>query len=233
MRVAFVMLSYRRDAPAGIERATAAHVQGLRALGHQAFILAAGGETEVGKDDDVVRLSSFTLPGVCDDEALRTEIEAAETLASELDSALAECDVVVWCDALWGLGAWAPRFRAKSVLMVHVLGVDLRDLRAALARAPDVVIAVSESVVETALARGIDSASWRVVPNALLAPLIEPPGSAARQRLRTKGGIHIVARLGPEKGVAPFLLAAAPRTRRNLAIALARRALRAAPRKPA
>lgn len=220
MNVAFVLVSYRADAPAGMERATAAAVQGLRLAGHHAFVLVADGPS-VTHDDDLVVLDSLTLPDRCDDAALRHAATVADGLGAELTRRLAPVDLVVRVDALWGLGAWAPPAGARSVLMVHVLGTDLADLHAALARTPDAVIAVSDSVVTTARRRGVRADGWKVVPNALLAPLTPAPDRATRERLRTDGPIRLVARLGAEKGIAPFLRAAASHRQRTIQIVIA------------
>jgi iron(II)-dependent oxidoreductase len=206
-----------------MERATAALLQGLRLAGHEAFILAAG-PSEEADGGHVVRLLSLTLPDVVDDEGLRAAIRSAPTLARELSEALARCDVVLWVDALWGLGSFAPTLKARSVLMVHVLGEDLRDLNRALDLAPDFVTTPSTSVRQSAGLRGIDARAWRIVPNALLEPLVAPPTFEEREVLRVSGHLRLVARLGPEKGVAPFLRAAAQDASRPLDVALARAA---------
>ncbi|MDQ3933050.1 MAG: glycosyltransferase family 4 protein [Actinomycetota bacterium] len=218
MRWAFVLVSYRRDAPAGMERSTAALVQGLRLAGHEAFVVAAGPAPD-DPADEVVHLSSLRLPKAIHDEGLREAIAHSAGLTAELREVTSTCDVVVWVDALWGLGAYAPPIDARSVLMVHVLGSALADLERALARRPDVVIAPSGAVKQSA-ARQLQPKTWRVVPNALLEPTIERPSLRRRRRLREEGPVRIVARLGPEKGVAPFLRVAAKRTDRHIEVAL-------------
>ncbi len=54
LTVAFLLASYTPDAPAGMERATAALAKGLRQLGHRAITLTAAEQAE--PDPDVIRL---------------------------------------------------------------------------------------------------------------------------------------------------------------------------------
>jgi glycosyltransferase involved in cell wall biosynthesis len=209
--VAFVLASYRPDEPAGMERAVAAMASGLNKLGHEAIIITA--VPQQGPDSGVIALSELPVAFPCDDGTLRDAIRSAgPVLTRELEAALREhhADVVVYADALWGLGILASEVRhsARRVLAVHVVGHDV-DLRTALAAARR-VIAPSASVLCEARHRGYRVHAWQVVPNPLL---VDPgdtlPGREQREHLRLHGPVRAVARLGPEKGVSG-LLAAAP-----------------------
>jgi hypothetical protein len=117
--------------------------------------------------------------------------------------------VVVYVDALWGLGILAREVRhpARRVLAVHVVGHDA-DLRTALAAAHRVT-APSASVLSEGCHRGYRTGTWQVVPNPLL---IDPgdvsPGREQREHLRLHSPVRAVARLGAEKGVTGLLAAA-------------------------
>ncbi len=213
--VAFVLVSYRPDEPAGMERAVAAMSAGLRGLGHRVLILTAAAQPR--PDAGIVRLRELPVTFPCDDDTLRDAIQARQAaIARELDATLAghQADVMVYVDGLWGLGrlAAAVRHHARRVLAVHVVGHHA-DLAPALAAAHR-VIAPSAAVLAEASARGYDPAAWRVVPNPLLVDpgQLERPDAARREQLRRHGPVRIVARLGAEKGVAS-LLAAAPGSR--------------------
>ena len=208
---AFVLASYRPDEPAGMERAVAAMASGLRQLGHQAVIITAA--PQPGPDPGVITLTRLPVAFPCDDGTLRDAIRSAgPALAREIEAALREhhADVVVYVDALWGLGILAGEVRhpARRVLAVHVVGHD-DDLRTALAAAHQVTVP-SESVLSEAHLRGYQADTWQVVPNPLLIdPGGTPPGREQREQLRLHGPVRAVARLGAEKGVTG-LLAAAP-----------------------
>ena len=208
---AFVLASYRPDEPAGMERAVAATASGLRQLGHQAVIITAA--PQPGPDPHVITLTRLPVAFPCDDATLRDAIRSADpALAREIKATLTEhqADVVVYVDALWGLGILAGEVGhpARRVLAVHVVGHDT-DLRTALAVAHRVTVP-SESLLTEARNRGYRAETWHVVPNPLL---IDPggtsPGREQREHLRTHGPVRAVARLSAEKGVTG-LLAAAP-----------------------
>jgi glycosyltransferase involved in cell wall biosynthesis len=214
--VAFVLVSYRPDEPAGMERAVAAMSAGLRGLGHRVLILTAAAQPR--PDAGIVRLRELPVTFPCDDDTLRDAIQARQAaIARELDATLAghQADVMVYVDGLWGLGrlAAAVRHHARRVLAVHVVGHHA-DLAPALAAAHR-VIAPSAVVLAEASARGYDPADWRVVPNPLLVDpgQLERPDAARREQLRLHGPVRIVARLGAEKGVASLLAAATPGSR--------------------
>jgi len=209
--VAFVLASYRPDEPAGMERAVAALASGLRQLGHQAVIITAAPQPR--PDPGVITLTALPAAFPCDDATLRDAVTSARpAVARELGTVLGEqdADVVVYVDALWGLGILADDVRhpARRVLAVHVVGHDA-DLRTALAAAHR-VIAPSEPVLSEARHCGYQVQDWQVVPNPLLIdPGDTPPGQEQREHLRLHGPVRAVARLGTEKGVTG-LLAAAP-----------------------
>ncbi len=200
--VAFVLASYRPDEPAGMERAVAAMASGLRQLGHQAVIITAA--PQPGPDPGVITLTRLPVAFPCDDGTLRDAIRSAgPALAREIEAALREhhADVVVYVDALWGLGILAGEVRhpARRVLAVHVVGHD-DDLRTALAAAHQ-VIAPSESVLSEARDRGyrVDDLaggaqpaadrSRRHAPRAGTAGAASParPGQGRRQARRGEG----------------------------------------------
>lgn len=208
--VAFVLASYRPEEPAGMERAIAALASGLRQLGYRAVIITAAPQPVL--DPGVITLTRLTAAFPCTDAALREAVTSARpALARELGTVLGEqdADVVVYVDALWGLGILAGDVRhpARRVLAVHVVGHDA-DLRTALDTA-NRVIAPSEQVLSEAHRRGYQVQDWQVVPNPLLADPGPPAGRDRRECLRLHGPVRAVARLGSEKGVTG-LLAAAP-----------------------
>jgi glycosyltransferase involved in cell wall biosynthesis len=209
--VAFVLVSYRPDEPAGMERAVAAMASGLCKLGHRAVIITAA--PQQGSDPGVITLATLSVAFPCDDCTLRDAIvSAGPALARELEALLSEhhTDIVVYVDALWGLGILAGDVchPARRVLSVHVVGHDA-DLRTALATAHRVV-APSASVLSEARGRGYRASTWQVVPNPLLVdPGTTLPAQEQREQLRLDGPVRAVARLGVEKGVTG-LLAAAP-----------------------
>jgi glycosyltransferase involved in cell wall biosynthesis len=214
--VAFVLVSYRPDEPAGMERAVAAMSAGLRERGHRVLILTAASQPR--PDPAIIRLRELPVTFPCDDNTLRNAAQTRRAaIARELDAILTrlQADVVVYVDGLWGLGrlAAAVGHRARPVLTVHVVGHHT-DLAPALAAARR-VIAPSAAVLAEASARGYDPAAWRVVPNPLLVDpdQLDRPDAARREQLRRHGPVRIMARLGAEKGIASLLAAAAPGSR--------------------
>ncbi|MGH3157337.1 MAG: glycosyltransferase family 4 protein [Streptosporangiaceae bacterium] len=214
--MAFALVSYQPDEPAGMERAVAALAVGLRTAGHRAVVLTAAAQDHPSPDIIELRALPVCLP--CDDVTLRAIITAHRAaLALELNGALEDCraDVIVYVDALWGLGSIAADIShpARRVLAAHVLGHPT-DLAPAL-RAARCVIAPSEVVLTQARNRGYDTAGWRIVPNPLLIDPdeVERADPQEREQLRRDGPVRIVARLGPEKGVTSLLRTAAPGAR--------------------
>ncbi|CRK55209.1 Predicted glycogen synthase, ADP-glucose transglucosylase, Actinobacterial type [Alloactinosynnema sp. L-07] len=211
LTVAFVLASYTHDAPAGMERATAALVRGLRQLGHRALIITAT-EPDQTKDQEVDRdlvvLGSVGVTFPADDDELRDAISTHgqdEVIAADLRDLYRDhhVDIAVYVDALWGLGRLAPACDGvRTVLAMHVVGHD-QDLVPALERA-DVVVAPSTTVLGQAHDRSYDSTCWRIVPNALLDEH-NAPDAHQREALRRGGPVRVLARLGPEKNVRALL----------------------------
>lgn len=199
LTVAFVLASYMVDAPAGMERATAALASGLRQIGHRAVILTAAEQPK--PDPEVIRLHTLAASFPCDDDTLRQVIhEAGDRLHGEIVATFDALgvDVAVYVDALWGLGRVAVQHRARSVLATHVIGHD-EDLAVALASVEH-VIAPSSTVLGQAQERGYDTDGWSVVPNGVLHDY-PCPDDAAREALRRRAPIRVLGRLGPEKNI--------------------------------
>jgi glycosyltransferase involved in cell wall biosynthesis len=214
--VAFVLASYRPDEPAGIERSVAALAAGLRSVGGKAVIITAAEQPRPDPDVTVLRALPVTFP--CDDATLRTAIRTHHAaVTSELGQVLRQlhADLVVYADALWGLGciAAAVPHPARRVLAVHVVGHRI-DLEPAVDAAQAVTTPSAAARAEASRA-GYDTSSWIIVPNPLL---IDPddisrPAPDARELIRQRGRLAVIARLGAEKGVAGLLAAAPPRHR--------------------
>lgn len=202
LTVAFILVSYARDAPAGMERATAALAEGVRGLGHRALLVTATPSAE----PDTAVLETIKIPRPASDDDLRAAIDGHEhAVADELRALFHHhrVDVAVYVDALWGLGRLAPRCPGVlSVLAMHVVGHD-QDLVPALERA-DLVIAPSSVVLDQAHDRGYDPSCWKVVRNALLHDA-HPADEHAREELRRTAPVRVLARLGPEKNVHALL----------------------------
>jgi len=220
VNIAFVLLSYQRDAPAGMERSVAGLLSGLDALGHRAIVLSAS--PCVAGDPDVVGIRSLSVRFPSDDNLLRNAIQHAGDLEDEVESILHDhaTDIVCYVDALWGMGRLLTMGLFQTVLMVHVVGHRV-DLEAALRRNPTAVCAPSGSVLEQARGQGYDTSRWKVAPNSLLDARELAPVSRTREVLRQYGPIRGVARLGPEKGILPLLTSAPRNLGRPVEIALA------------
>jgi glycosyltransferase involved in cell wall biosynthesis len=206
--IAFVLVSWRPDVPAGMERAVAGHAAALTAAGDRAIIITADpAAPPMYRGVQVITLSALKGVFPCDDITLRAAIgDATDALRGELLSILQRepIEVVVYVDGLWGLGRIMPTHpTTRNVLAVHVVGHDV-DLQAALARKPAAVIVPSSTVLVRASARGYDTAAWKVVANTLLTEP-EPQPQRIRERVYARGPVRVLARLGPEKGVAALL----------------------------
>ncbi len=211
--VAFLLLSYRPDEPAGMERAVAGLTAGLRARGHRTVILTAAPQPDTHPDPGIIRLRTLPLHLPCDDDTLRNIIDVhRDALVREISDVLTryQVDLVVYVDGLWGLGRLAAAIPTPGVLAVHVIGHP-GDLQPALA-AVQTVIAPSPALLRDAAAHGYAASDWRVVPNPLLVDPDEvaQPGPAGREHLRRSGPVRIAARLGREKGVTDLLEALPP-----------------------
>jgi iron(II)-dependent oxidoreductase len=137
--VAFVLVSWTPDAPAGMERAVAAAAAGLARTGHRAVIVTCADPMPARPGTVVTRLRSLAVTFPIGDTALRAAATAhAGAVAGELADLYARhrVDAAVYIDALWGLGRIMPiGAPARRVLAAHVVGHDA-DLRAALGRPP-------------------------------------------------------------------------------------------------
>jgi glycosyltransferase involved in cell wall biosynthesis len=221
MNIAFVLLTYSPNAPAGIERTIAALAEGLRQLGHRAIILTAVGDDE-HTDLDVIRLTSVQLPCPARQEHLAAALARPKPINDEVHSLLLQqnTDIVCWGDAEWGLGHLAPAPPGvRTVLKVCVLRTDSL-FHQALARNPDAVIPNSAFLCEEAARAGIDTTGWVPVPNALL-NAAKPPSIEQREKLRQSGPVRIVARAEPHKGIRELITALPPGLNRPVEIVLA------------
>lgn len=200
MNIAFVLLTYAPDAPAGLERSTAALVAGLRKLGHNTLIITAAGKNNHA-DDGLITVP-VSLPDPATEDDLLHALSDPAPIEHQVRTILADhaIDVVCWADTTWGLGYLAPAPPGvRAVLKVAVLRNDPL-FHHALARNPAAVITNSAFLIEQATAAGFDTAIWRAVPNALLTA-VTPPGCARREELRRTGPVRIVARAEPHKGL--------------------------------
>ncbi|GAB3160964.1 hypothetical protein GCM10027290_67580 [Micromonospora sonneratiae] len=223
MTIAFVLASWRPDVPAGMERAVIAHAVSLQQIQAEAVIVTADPAAPLTyRNVPIERLRSLDVQFPCDDATLRAAIDAsAAPVGEELGRLFRQRHVraVVYVDALWGLGRIMQAHPGiRNVLAAHVIGHDA-DLQAALTRNPDAIIAPSATVLSEAAARGYDSSSWSVVPNTLLT-VPEPQSHSGRDQLWATGPVRVLARLGPEKGVAE-LIDPIPTLGRPIEIALA------------
>lgn len=222
MNIAFVMLTYHTDEPAGIERSLASLAAGLRELGHRALVIAAGSEDGV-PDPHIVRLRSVTLPRPVPYERIRRLLADPDAIAREVRQILDRhrTDVVCWGDAVSGLGFLSPAGpTTRTALMVHFPRAD-EAMRQSLAHAPDAVVTVSPFMVEEAARAGLDSRAWHTLPNALLTSC-GPPGADRREELRRTGPVRVVARADPQKGVADLLRSVPPGLGRPVQAVLAK-----------
>lgn len=220
MKIAFVLLTYGPDEPAGIERSIAALVHGLRTSGRCSWVLAAGPPTDAD-GPEILRLSSLSLPRPATEADLVTAIGDAPGVEDEVAAVLSDlhADLVCWVDATWGLGYLAPHPGIATALMVRVLRDDLY-LHQALAHRPDHVLTNSDFLIREATNAGLDTRGWHAVPNALLTPG-RPLAEAHRESLRCHGPVRIVARAEPHKGIAELIAACPPDLDRDVESVLA------------
>ncbi|WP_328339763.1 glycosyltransferase family 4 protein [Streptomyces violaceus] len=222
MNIAFVMLTYHSDEPAGIERAIASLAAGLRELGHSTLVISANA-ADGAPDPHVVRLTSVSFPCPVAYEEIPLLLADTDAIGGEVQRILAEhrTDVVCWCDAVSGLGFLSPAGPAtRTVLMVHFPRAD-EAMRQSLAHRPDAVVTVSPFMVEEAARAGLDSRAWHALPNALLTEGSAPDASR-REELRRTGPVRVVARADPQKGVADLLRSMPPGLDRPVQVVLAK-----------
>lgn len=220
MNIAFVLLTYAPDAPAGLERSTAALMAGLRELGHHVIMLTAAGRNPHG-DPDLIELP-ITLPDPATEDDLLRALADPEPTTRRVQEILTahRADIVCWADASWGLGYLAPApAGTRTVLKLAVLRTDELMARA-LSAAPDKVITNSPFLISHAADAHMDVTGWTAVPNALLATAT-PPEPARREELRRRGPVRIAVRAEPHKGIAELISAIPPGLDRTVEIALA------------
>src|SRR5262245_42254936 len=125
--VAFILVSWRPDAPAGMERAVVASAVGLAMAGHNAVIVTGNrAAPDSYRSVPITILDTLTVPDPCGDTELRSAVGTAENrVQHEMLRILAAhaADAAVYVDALWGLGRIMPAGgNARRVLAVHVVG---------------------------------------------------------------------------------------------------------------
>ncbi|MFJ7279918.1 glycosyltransferase family 4 protein [Kitasatospora sp. NPDC098663] len=207
MKIAFVLLTYNPDEPAGIERSVGSLAAGLRELGHQVITIVAGPASATDKPD-LVRLDSVTLvrPMLFDD--LPRVLADPGPVRDEVRGILVEhhVDVVCWADAVVGLGYLAPApDGVRTALMAHLVRGDSR-MHESLAHKPDAVLAASSFLVSESARAGVDTTGWQVLPNPLPRRGTPPP-SGIREGLRRTGPLRTLARPDPVKGITGLLRA--------------------------
>ncbi|PZG39899.1 galactosyltransferase, partial [Spongiactinospora gelatinilytica] len=169
--IAFCLLTYAPDEPAGIERSVAALMEGCRQLGHRPLVLTATIPGHPAKSPDIIPLRSLVLPRPIMGKHIREALDHPAPVVTELHRILREreVEVVCWIDALWGLGyLGAAPDDIRSVLMVHKIRKD--DLFEDAIAAADLVCPISDYLLREATAAGLDTRTWRLIPNALLSP---------------------------------------------------------------
>ncbi|GAT68861.1 galactosyltransferase [Planomonospora sphaerica] len=224
LTIAFCLLSFRPDHPSGIERSLAALIEGVRQLGHEALVLAAGpAQAGDAAEPGLIRLASVQLPRPATNNDVLAALADPAPVVAEVAALLTEhaVDLVCWGDTLWGLGyldAAPPGVR--SALMVHKVR-PARDERwhRALAAA-SVVCPASTYLAQEGVEAGWDTTRWRTVPNALLMTP-RPVPSAEREMLRRDGPVRVVSRVEPAKGLAELVDAIPPDWNRPIELVLA------------
>lgn len=219
MNIAFVLLTYAPDAPAGLERSTASLMTGLRGLGHNVIMLTAARNS--GHGDPGLAGLPVELPNPATEDDLLGALADPVPVQARVRDILTRhrTDVVCWADASWGLGYLAPAPPGtRTVLKVAVLRTDPLFERA-LAGAGR-VITNSPFLIGHAAGAGLDVTSWAAVPNALHTAA-EPPPPGRREELRRRGPVRIAVRAEPHKGIAELIAAIPPGLDRDVEIALA------------
>lgn len=220
MNIAFVLLTYGVNEPAGIERSIAALSEGCRRLGHRSLIVTAA-TAKTDDASDVVGLETVHLPRPAVEDDLLRILSNTDPVCAEVRSLLRQehIDLVCWADVSWGLGFLSPApAGVHTLLRLGVLRTDAL-MHAALAHRPQ-VFTCSPFLIESAQAAGLDVTGWQTIPNTLYARA-EPPGPVEREHLRREGPVRIAARAEPHKGVAEFIDAVPRSCTREVEIALA------------
>lgn len=220
MNIAFVLLTYGVNEPAGIERSIDALARGCRSLGHRALVLTAASAR--GHQEGLVRLPSVRLPRPATETDLLRALTDPAKVCAEVTEVLEreQVDLVCWADVSWGLGYLAPAPpRTRTVLRVGVLRTD-EFMDRALAQRPEAVFTCSPFLTKQAGDAGLDITGWHDVPDPLAFPPAPVP-SHTREFLRTEGPVRIVARAEPHKGIAELIDAIPSSFDRPVEIALA------------
>jgi glycosyltransferase involved in cell wall biosynthesis len=220
VNIAFVLLTYAPDTPAGLERSTAALMAGLHGLGHNVIMLTAAGKNPAA-DPGIVELPVPLPDPATEEHLMRALSDPAPVVARVRDILTAHgTDIVCWADTSWGLGYLAPApAGVRTVLKLAVLRTDPM-IGQALAARPGKVITNSYFLISQAAAAGLDVTSWAAVPNALLTSAT-PPEPARREELRRDGPVRIAVRAEPHKGIAELITAIPSALGRPVEIALA------------
>jgi glycosyltransferase involved in cell wall biosynthesis len=219
VNIAFVLLTYAPDEPAGLERSTAALMAGLRQAGHDVIMLTARNS---GHGDPALIGVDIPLPNPATEEDLLAALAHPEPVQARVRDILTRhrTDIACWADASWGLGYLAPAPPGiRTVLKVAVLRTDPLFAQA-LAAGPDRVITNSKFLISQAAEAGLNVTGWSAVPNALLTPA-KPPAPDRREELRQRGPVRIAVRAEPDKGIAELIAAVPPGLDRDVEIALA------------
>ncbi|RKS07038.1 iron(II)-dependent oxidoreductase [Nocardiopsis sp. Huas11] len=220
MNIAFVLLTYGVNEPAGIERSIGALASGCRALGHRSLILTAASAR--GHQEGLVRLASVRLPRPATEDDLLHALTNPTAVCAEVAAVLERerVDLVCWADASWGLGYLAPAPpRVRTVLRVGVLRTD-EFMDRALAQRPRAAFTCSPFLTGQARDAGLDTTGWHDVPDPLACPP-SPVPSRTREFLRTEGPVRVAARAEPHKGIAELIDAVPASFDRPVEIALA------------
>ncbi|MGH3869132.1 MAG: phosphoribosyltransferase family protein [Pseudonocardiaceae bacterium] len=204
--IAFVLFSYGPNEPAGYERSVGALAEGCRQLGIDPLIITAGpDEADDHLYPEMVRMESLTLRRPILKPAILAALQDPEPVRAELRQLLADHDVelVVWVDALYGLGYLdAAPPATKAVLQIHKVRAD--DYFDQAVAAADVVAPISPFMLAEARREGYETEGWPVIPNALLSTAAPVPLDE-REWLRLHGPVRIVSRAEPYKGLAELL----------------------------
>lgn len=221
MNIAFVLLTYGVDEPAGIEHSIAGLAAGVAERGHHVVIVTAG-STRTPDAPGIRPLRSVQLPRPAVEGDLLKILADPGPVCAEVHALLLQerIDVVCWADASWGLGFLAPAPPGvRTVLRLGVLRTDEIMMRA-LAAGPDRVFTCSRFLIQQAMAAGIATAGWHAVPDPLARPGVPPPNTD-REQLRRLGPIRLAVRAEPQKGIAALIGAAPARLDRPVEIAIA------------
>jgi iron(II)-dependent oxidoreductase len=181
--VAFVLLSYRPDFPAGIERSIAALAGGVRRLGHCPLIVASGpASPDDAREPSLVRLNSVSLPWPTTGLDVEASLADPGPVVEEVQAVLAAHDAADACltEPLWGLG-WLSPFPAgtRTALTMHKIRFAGEERwRAALGLTGTTVTLLTFDTSQAARALNVVLAV-----NKLCKPLGEEPENARKRKV--------------------------------------------------